>query len=64
MRISTALGTYVVEIINDLGPAADPLTGDLEQCVIACLRAHVKIGPEMRDVDVQRGDLELETLRL
>ncbi|HEY7119899.1 MAG TPA: hypothetical protein VH475_25140 [Tepidisphaeraceae bacterium] len=64
VRIGTALGTFVVEIINDFGPIADPLTADIERSVIACLRAHRKLGDELATVDIQRGELDFETHQL
>jgi hypothetical protein len=64
VRIGTALGTFMVEIVNDLGPVADPLTSDVERSVIACLRAHRHIVSEMTTIDVQRGELDFETFEL
>ena len=62
VRISTALGTYVVEVVNDLGPAADVLTREIEEDVLRRLRAHRSITDEMNSVEVQRGELEAEVI--
>ena len=64
VRIGTALGSYLVVIINDLGPAADCLTGEIEGDVIDRLRAHRHIAPEIATVDVQRGELDYESIDL
>jgi hypothetical protein len=64
VRITTALGTFVVEVVNDLGPIADALTADVERCVVECLRAHRHLTREMAEVELQRGDLDYELLDL
>jgi len=64
VRIGTALGSFLVEIVNDVGPAADPLTAAVERCVIECLRVHKHVVPEMEVVDLQRGDLDYEAFEL
>jgi hypothetical protein len=61
VRIGTALGSYLVVIVNDLGPVADCLTREIEREVIERLRAHRDIAPEMATVDVQRGELDYES---
>jgi hypothetical protein len=62
VRISTALGTYVVVILNELGPAADDMTREIEQDVLRRLRCHRGITPEMNTVEVQRGELAAEVI--
>jgi hypothetical protein len=62
VRISTALGTFVVIVVNDLGPAADALTNEIERDVLGRLRAHRSLAPEMNTVEVQRGDLATEVI--
>jgi hypothetical protein len=64
VRISTALGTFVVEIVNDLGSVADPLTADVERGVVECLRAHRHLAREMDTLEIQRGDLDYEVVDL
>jgi hypothetical protein len=64
VRIGTALGSFLVVIVNDLGPAADPLAGEIERDVIDRLRAHRHIAEEMAIVDLQRGDLDYELIHL
>jgi hypothetical protein len=64
VRIATALGTYVVEIVNDLGPIADPLTAEVERAVIECLRVHRHLAGEMVTVEIQRGSLDYRVLDL
>src|SRR4051794_11406349 len=50
VRISTALGTFVVIIVNDLGPAADALTREVEQDALSRLHAHRSLAAEMNTV--------------
>jgi hypothetical protein len=62
IRISTALGTFAVIVVNDLGPAADALTREIEQDALHRLHAHRSLVPEMSSVEVQRGDMEIEVI--
>jgi len=62
IRISTALGTFAVIVVNDLGPAADALTGEIEQDALRRLHAHRSLAPEMSTVEVQRGDMATEVI--
>jgi hypothetical protein len=64
VRIATALGSFLVIIVNDLGPAADGLAREIESEVIGKLRAHRDLVEEMSTVDVQRGDLDLSSIQL
>lgn len=64
IRIATALGAFGVEIVNDVGPVADPLVADLERAVVACLRTHRHLMAEMASVEVQRGDLDYQVIDL
>jgi len=64
VRIGTALGSFLVVIVNDLGPAADSLSGEIERYVIDRLRAHRHIAEEMAVVDLQRGELDYELIHL
>jgi len=64
VRIATALGTFSVEIVNDMGPVADPLTADVERSVINCLRAHRHLARETAVVEIQRGELDYRVLEL
>jgi hypothetical protein len=64
VRIGTALGSYLVVIVNDLGPVADGLTREIEGGVLDRLRAHRHIAPEMATVDLQRGELDYESIDL
>jgi hypothetical protein len=62
VRISTALGTYVVVVINELGRAADGMTREIEQDVLRRMRSHREITQEMNTVEVQRGELATEVI--
>src|SRR3954468_7326525 len=64
VRIATALGTFTVEIVNELGPAADPLTADVERSVLDCLRAHRHLVRETAVAEIQRGQLDSRTVEL
>jgi hypothetical protein len=60
VRVATALGTFVVEILNDLGPLADGLSAEIEQAVVDRIKSHQHISAEMNTVEIQRADLEYE----
>jgi hypothetical protein len=64
VRITTALGTFVVEIVNEVGSIADPLTVEVELAVVECLRAHRHVAREMAVVEIQRGDLDYQVIDL
>ena len=64
VRIATALGALGVEIVNDVGPVADPLVADLERAVVECLRNHRHLVREMASVEVQRGNLDYQVIDL
>jgi hypothetical protein len=64
VRIATALGTFTVEIVNDMGPVADALTADVERSVVKCLRAHRHLTKETAVAEVQRGDLDCRVIEL
>jgi hypothetical protein len=64
VRISTALGTFTVEIVNEMGPIADALTADVERATIACLRAHRHLARETAVAEVLRGELEYRGIEL
>ena len=49
VRIGTALGSYLVVIVNDLGPAADCLTREIKREVIDRLRAQRYTAAAMAD---------------
>jgi hypothetical protein len=60
VRISTALGTYAVEILNDFGPIADGLTAAIERAVLAQLHAHRHLAEELATVEIQRAEFDYE----
>jgi hypothetical protein len=64
VRIGTALGSFVVEIRNDLGPVADPLAREIEEAVLYNLRNHQRVAGELRTVDIQRATFEYEVREL
>jgi hypothetical protein len=64
VRIGTALGTFVVEIVNELGLVADELADEIEQCVLDRIKAHRDLVAEMSTVEVQRGELDYRLLDL
>jgi hypothetical protein len=61
VRVSTALGSFVIEIINDVGPIADALAAEIESAVLERLRAHRHVAAEMGTVDIQRAEFDYET---
>jgi hypothetical protein len=61
VRIGTALGSFVIEIRNDLGPVADDLAHEIEAAVLDNLRTHQRVAGELRTVDIQRATFEYET---
>lgn len=64
IRISTALGSFVVEIRNDLGPVADDLAAEIEQGVLHSLRTHQRVAGELRTIDIQRAEFAYEEREL
>jgi hypothetical protein len=64
VRIATALGTFSVEIVNDMGPIADALTAAVELSVVECLRAQRHLASEMATVEIQRGLLDYQVVEL
>ena len=60
VRVTTALGTFVVEILNDLGPLANGLSDEIELAVVDKIKSHQHISAEMNTVEIQRGDLDYE----
>lgn len=64
VRIATALGTFTVDIVNDMGPIADGLTADVERSVIECLRAHRNLARETTVAEIQRGQLDYRVVDL
>ena len=63
VRIATALGSFLVVIVNDLGTVAGPLAEEIEIGVIESLRKHRHIVAEMATIDVQRGELDFESIQ-
>jgi len=60
VRVSTALGSFAVEILNDFGPIADALAAEIEAAVLGRLRAYRHLGDEMATIDIQRAEFDYE----
>jgi hypothetical protein len=64
IRIGTALGSFVVEIRNDLGPVADLLAREIEDAVLFHIKTHQRLAGECRTVDIQRATFDYEVREL
>lgn len=60
VRVTTALGSFAVEILNDFGPLADALAAEIEAAVLGRLRAYRHLGEEMATIDIQRAEFDYE----
>jgi hypothetical protein len=60
VRIGTALGSFVVEIRNDVGPIAGVLADEIEQAVLALLSEYRHLIDEMASVEIERATFDYE----
>jgi hypothetical protein len=60
VRVSTALGSFAIEILNDFGPLANALAAEIEAAVLGRLRAYRHLGEEMATIDIQRAEFDYE----